>query len=89
MSTLTSSSVNKLLVVETLVGSYPLAIKRFCASTVFFSRTVSAYVSLIDFGLTAKQPFFSTNTVELNKANFRNREVKLVLVHPAGQLVNG
>jgi len=43
-------------------GSPPLAIRRFCASTESFSRTVLAYVSLIDFGLTAKQPFFSTET---------------------------
>ena len=43
-----------------LNGSPPFLIRRFWASTVFFTRTVSAYVNLIDFGLTAKQPLFST-----------------------------
>ena len=43
-----------------LNGSPPFLIVRFWASTVFFTRTVSAYVNLIDFGLTAKQPLFST-----------------------------
>ena len=45
-----------------MVGSPPLAMRQFCAKKVSFSRTVSAYVSLIAFGLTAKQPLFSTNT---------------------------
>jgi hypothetical protein len=57
--------INKSLEIESLVGSPPLAIRWLCASTVSFSCSVSAYVSLIDFGLTAKQPFFSTDLVTL------------------------
>jgi hypothetical protein len=36
--------------------------RRFCASAAVFTQTVSAYVNLIDFGLTAKHPLFSTRS---------------------------
>ena len=42
------------------MGSLPLAMSRSCASTDVFTLTISAYVSLVFFGLTAKQPLLST-----------------------------
>jgi len=47
----------------------------FCASTADFIRTVSAYVNLIVFGLTAKQPLFSTDKVVEQAEILVNRRI--------------
>ena len=60
MSTLFTNTLYFLVSSRSLVGSKPFIMRQFCTSTVAFVRSVSAYVNFIAFGLTAKQPFFST-----------------------------
>ena len=43
-----------------VMGSPPLPMRRSCASTAAFTLTILAYVSLVFFGLTAKQSLLST-----------------------------
>ena len=62
MSTLFTNTLYLLVSSRSLVGSKPFIIRQFCTSTVAFFHMISAYVNFIAFGLTAKQPLFSTDT---------------------------
>jgi len=48
------------------MGSPPFPMSRSCASTAVVTLTISAYISLVFFGLTAKQLLLST----VNAVNF-------------------